>query len=354
MRAVLSVGARHIGVLLLLLLGPAQAETRLTGYGSFVIGKTLSGDSFLSDYPKTGIYDKDWSSSPDTSIGIQLISTLDDHYDFVVQLNAHGAREYDPEISWAYLNYYINPELSLQIGRKRLPLYYYSDFFDVGYAYYWIRPPADNYTWQISHYNGLSLLYETQFGVVDTAINFYTGREDSRDNDLLSYLGHNEVDETWKNMFGLVAEFNYRWFNFRITTMRSELDRRINGSLLVQNRLQQFGGISINLTPGRFTLLSEFNGYRRDDDNIKIHTRMLSMAYAIGDFKPYVTYSDFEQDLTAAGGDEAHSTRSVGVRWDFDRNLALKIQYDDTRDDGVTSPLLGDSELLAIGIDVVF
>lgn len=48
-------------------------------------------------------------------------------------------------------------EWKLQIGRKRLPLYYYSDFQDVGYAYNTVRPSPDVYGWDIVNYNGASL-----------------------------------------------------------------------------------------------------------------------------------------------------------------------------------------------------
>ena len=332
----------------------ANAETRISGYGSFVAGKTVSGQYFLSDFPKTGIYDKDWSFSPDTTIGIQLSHDINQDYSFVMQLNAHGARGYESEINWAYINYQLSSELSVQLGRKRLPLYYYSDFFDVGYAYNWIRPPADNYTWQISNYNGINLLYETQLGDWDTTFNIYTGREDSEGNDLLSYLSAADVNETWKNIVGIVGEFNRNWLNIRLTAMSSELDRTINGIQVVENVAQQFNGLSVNINLDSFSLLSEFNGYKRNYDHIDVQTRMLSLAYTISDITPFISYSEFEQKLTVAGGDEHHSTRSAGIRWDIYHNTALKIQYDRVEDEGISSAILGDSENLAFGIDVVF
>ena len=343
-----------LGFIFAAVAGASMADTGISGYGSFVAGKTVSGGQFLSDYPKTGIYDGDWSFSPDTSIGVQFSHDLNQAYSFVVQLNAHGAREYEPEISWAYINYQISHEFSVQVGRKRIPLYYYSDFFDVGFAYNWIRPPADNYTWQISNYNGVNLLYETQLGFWDTTLNIYTGREDSRNNDLLGYLSSAEVDESWKNIFGIVGEFSYEWLNIRLTAMSSELDRTINDVMVSKNITQQFHGLSINLTWDALSILSEFNGYKRDDDNIDVWTKMLSLAYTLNDVTPYISYSEFKQKLTTAGGDENHMTTSAGVRWDIYTDMAFKIQFDNVRDKGVTSPVLGDSESLSIGVDVIF
>lgn len=332
----------------------AGTDTQISGFASFVAGRASNDDQFLSDYPRTGIYDEDWSFSPDTSLGIQLNHTLKDAYSLVIQINAHGARDYEPEISWAYINYQINAEFSVQLGRKRLPLYYYSDFFDVGYAYNWIRPPADNYTWQITHYNGINLRYETHNNGWESSINIYSGREDSNQNDLLSYLSGQEVDETWKNMLGVVGEFSYQWINVRLTAMSSELDRRINDTPVSDSTGQIFTGVSINLFPGNLSVLSEFNSYDRDDDDIRMRTRMISLAYNIDDFTPYMSYSEFNQSLTSAGGDEEHNTRSIGIRWDFMSNTAFKVQLDRVTDDGVVSPVLGDSESLSLGIDTVF
>ncbi len=330
------------------------ADARISGYGSFVVGKTLFGDQYLADFPRTGIYDRDWSFSPDSSIGVQMVHDINSNYSLVIQLGAHGAREFEPEISWAYINYRISPELSVQLGRKGLPLYYYSDFFDLGYVYNWIRPPADNYTWQITHFNGLSFLYETQLGSWESSFTLYGGREDSLDNDLLGYLSGSEVDETWKNIVGVVAEFAYAQIDGRFTIMSSELDRSINGSLISENVQQLFSGFSLNLTLGNFFLMSEFNGYRRDDEHIDVHTRMLSLAYRIDDFTPYICYSKFRQKLTVAGGDEEHDTQSAGIRWDIYPDTAVKLQFDKIRDMGITSSILGDSESLSFGIDMVF
>ena len=41
-------------------------------------------------------------------------------------------------------------------------------------------------------------------------------------------------------------------------------------------------------------------------------------------------------------------------RWDIEKSTALKIQYDKVEDNGVNIPILGDSETIALGIDIVF
>ena len=106
---------------------PASAEIKLNGFGSVAVGTVVEGQEFLADFPKTGIYDTDLSLDPDTTLGLQLSSYFTDNFSLIAQAAIHGASDYDPEIDWLYLNYYLTPELSVQAGRKRLPLYYYSD-----------------------------------------------------------------------------------------------------------------------------------------------------------------------------------------------------------------------------------
>ncbi|TNF38791.1 MAG: porin [Gammaproteobacteria bacterium] len=331
-----------------------HAETSVNGYASLVAGKVTSGYAFMADYPKTGIYDSDISYSPDTSIGVQVSTDINENASFTIQLTADGASDFNSDISWAYLHYQLTPELSIQAGRKRLPLYYYSDFFDVGYAYYWIRPPGDNYTWQITHYNGVNLLYETNFKKYDISINLYTGREDSDNNPLLGYLSGEMVSETWKNMLGIVAEISSQGFELRATTNTSQLDRTINDNPVASDAKQQFRGLSLNFYPGNMLILSEFNKYKRPDSDIDITTNMISIGYSINEFTPHITRSHFKQEINTNGGDEEHRTTSYGIRWDLEKDIALKIQYDIVDDLGISTPVLGDSKAISMGIDIVF
>jgi len=329
-------------------------EMQISGFASLAAGKVVSGDRYLADYPKAGFYDADLSFSPDTSVGIQTVANLNPQTSFIIQLVSHGANNYEMDLDWAYVNFILNPEVTLQAGRKRLPLYYYSDYFDIAYTYNWIRLPSDNYTWQITNYNGVSLVYEPNIGEWDALINVYTGREDSQENDLLSALFTTRVDETWKNMLGVVFELSKDWFDIRFTLMQGQLDRAIGDVIVEENIKQQFAGISTNLFFENLSLLTEINRYERPTSDIYVDTAMLSIAYQIDQFTPHLTHSRLEQEPNAARGDEEHSTSSIGLRWDFISNMALKIQYDRVRDKGQVISIAGDANLLSVSLDMVF
>ena len=333
---------------------PVLAEIKLNGFGSVAIGTVIEGEEFLADFPKTGIYDTDLSLDPDTSLGLQLSSYFTDDFSLIAQVAVHGASDYDPALEWLYLNYYLTPELSVQAGRKRLPLYYYSDYFDVGYAYYWIRPPPDVYTWQINNYNGVSLLYETALGQWDTSVNVYYGSEESEDNELLGLLFGASVDETWKNMIGIVGTMSNNWLEVRLTHMQGLIDRKISGVSVINDVEQQFLGMSVNLTFDSLLILSEFNNYRQPDNDVEYNAYLLSFGYQIGELTPHITRSGFKQEINKLGNDEQHNTTSVGLRWDVVDNIAVKVQYDNVKDEGVIVPIKGDSKSVSFAVDFVF
>lgn len=342
------------GILCLAAYPAIAVEMDVRGFASIIAGKVVEGERFLADYPKAGFYDDEVSLKPDTSVGLQFSSDLGYDTSFTAQFVSNGARDFDTEATWAYLKYQIVPVLSLHLGRKRLPLYFYSDTFDLGFTYNWIRPPADNYTWQISSYNGGSINYFPQWGYWDTTISLYGGQEESENNDLLSFLSGASVDETWKNIGGIVFETSYDWLDFRLSWMRSDLDREVNDVIVAKNIEQVFSGTSLNLHFGNFSILSEFTRYQRDYNDIEINTDMVSAAYRIGQFTPHVTRSRFKQEENAAGNDEHHFTNTYGIRWDIHPSVAIKIQYDKVTDKGVVTPILGDSRVHSLGIDVVF
>lgn len=333
----------------------AQAETSISGFASMVGGIVTNGEQFLSDYPNTGLYDEDISFSPDSTIGVQFKTPINPDSEFIIQLVTRGAREYETDIDWAYINYEISYELSVQAGRKRLPLYFYSDFFDVGMTYNWIRPPSDNYTWQITNYNGVNLHYESNLNSWDMLLNFYLGREDDTDNNLLSFLANNsQVDEHWKNILGFVAELSDEMYEIRFTIMTSELDRVVNNIQIAEDVGQLFYGFSINSYFEQLSILSEFNRYERTTDDIFVTTYMISFAYKIDKYTPHLTYSNLKQSENDAGGDEHHATYSLGLRYELNKSSALKIQYDKTKDKANNTVIVGDGELISFGIDFVF
>lgn len=339
-----------------------MAEVNISGFASVVGGKVLSGDgvpefglgpTFLANYPIVGVYDKDWSFKPDSKYGLQFSADLTEGLTATAQLVGRGADDYDPSFEWAYLSYVLNDNWTLQAGKKRLPLYYYSDFFDVSYAYLWIRPAADNYTWQIFNYTGVNALFNYQVGEWAVSGNIYAGREDDSRNKLLSeFFFRDNVREIWENIVGGVVSFNRDWLDLRLTYMTYENRRFVADKPWLwadgtDTRRGKFMGLSANIDYNNWVLLSELN--RLQLENQDLDTYMVSAGYRVGAVTPFIAYADF--DSTG----EVHNTTSVGLRWDFHSSAAFKLQYDSVNDKGSDGgQVAGDSKALTFGVDLVF
>ena len=260
--------------------------------------------------------------------------------------------DFDAGFEWAYLSYRLNDTWTLQAGKKRLPLYYYSDFFDVGFAYLWLRPPADNYTWQIFNYTGVNAQFNYQLGDWAMSGNIYTGREDDGENKLLSeFFGSTPIREIWKDIIGGVLSFNRDWLDLRFTYMTYQNERYRDGVPVLWNgkdtRRGNFAGFSANVDYNNWLLLSEVNRLTLDGGDFD--TYLLSAGYRLGQWTPFVSFADFDSES------EMHSTASVGARWDFHSSAAFKVQYDDVTDDGINGQMVaGDSKAITFGIDLVF
>ncbi|WP_206485667.1 porin [Thalassotalea sp. G2M2-11] len=342
--------------------GSVFAEVSISGFASINAGKVLSGSgvpqydvppTFLADYPIVSAYEEQWSFKPESLFGLQFSADLMDGLSVTGQVVSRGADDFDTQLEWAYLSYELNDNWTFQAGKKRLPLFYYSDFYDVGFAYVWMRPPADTYTWQVFNYNGVNALYFGEWGDWTVNGNLYFGREDSRENRLLSQFFFLEpTREIWKDIMGGVINLSNDWLEVRLTHMSYTNERYIGGVQSTwdgsNERDGKFYGISANADWGNVFILTELN---RLDLGGNLDTGMVTLGYRADNIIPYVGYSRFKED---ASDGENHNSTFIGLRWDFHPSAAFKVQYDDVEDKSFELAVAGDSKSLTFGIDIVF
>lgn len=314
---------------------------------------------FVGNYEYAGVYEyQKFSLSPETSFGLQTQIKIDPKLSATVQLVTRGADGYKANVDWAYASYELSPELTLQAGHKRLPIYNYSDYMYVGYAYPWVRPPQDLYGWQIYSYDGINLQGRKSFGDLNITGNIWAGGQRDKDNATLGKIYYGAtIDEEWSGIVGAYVDFNKNdEYNLRLVMMKNDVTRSSTfaGTTTVLNDKvgQTFYGVSFNVDKNDWILRTEANLFVRPSTEDTYRIFLASVGYR---FTPqvsgYLTRSGFHE--TYAGGAERHDTNSASIRWDFNRSANLKFQYDDIREYS-DYPLTGNAKMISMSYTTTF
>ncbi|MBK1720855.1 hypothetical protein [Thiocystis violacea] len=140
--------ARSVGALLALSLGakPAGGEINydLSGFGT--LGGAISDQDFI--YQR--YIDDEGTINPDTLLGIQLDTKLNDAWGITLQVKGapsnHSDTTWEPTLTWAFLSWRPTNDWLLRAGRLRLPLLLYSANNDVGATFDFARLPTEVYS----------------------------------------------------------------------------------------------------------------------------------------------------------------------------------------------------------------
>ncbi|BFM05884.1 hypothetical protein [Halioxenophilus aromaticivorans] len=364
------------------------ADIRLNGFASVVGGMTLSegelsnGDkaTFVADEPSGGVYNDEISFRPDSIFGLQISADLGDGLSVTGQITGSGGEDFDANVAWAYVTYEFNPNWSISLGRQRTQLFYYSDFLDVGYAYHWIRPPTETNV-PIDTNEGVTLNYYGSLGNWDNQITVYGGTAEA----MSPSVGPIGI----KNSVGFVAKTSSEWLQLRASYNAGEFyaDALVLPFLGVdqgeENPVDQsFYSLAAHFTFGNTALITEAMHYEFDDALFGIGWTEFSGAYAslthrIGDFTPHITFSmqeqelegafylpdysnpDFTQAIPIGNATEKSESITLGLRWDFHRAAAFKVEYQMRSDESDASVIAakgeaGEVDVISAGIDVTF
>lgn len=109
----------------------------------------------------------DASFETDTRFGLQVSSDIAENMSVVAQILGSGVDgNFDAIVEWAYADYQFNDWLSVHAGKIKQPVYLVNDYVEVGFAYPWIRPPAEVYYLNnpLNTVNGIEFLLQFQVG----------------------------------------------------------------------------------------------------------------------------------------------------------------------------------------------
>jgi len=322
--------------------------------------------------PNGAGYTRSWSAAVDSLIGAQLTANILPKLSAVLQVIAE--QNYDgtftPHVEWANVKYQFTPDLSVRVGREELPTFLFSDTRKVGYTYPWVRPPIEVYgLLPITASDGAGFSYRLNFGDLTNTTQGSYAQSDTQQPD-------GRGDALARDSFNISNTSEYKSLTFRLSYQHARLTITSLDGLL--DAFKTFGpqGVAIadkynsdnkpvvteiigaSYDPGHWFVISEW-GHTRFNSFLGENTAWYaSGGYRAGQFTPYVTYaqetaaSNSDPGLTLAGlppalagfaaglnaglnavleSITAQSTVSLGVRWDFMKNLDLKLQADHTR-----------------------
>jgi opacity protein-like surface antigen len=316
-------------------------------------------------------YSHAWSPDVDSLIGGQVTATITPQLSAVLQLIAEQNYDntYRPHVEWANIKYQFTPDFSVRAGRIVLPTLLFSDTRKVAYTYPWVRPPLEVYRLvPVTSSDGVDASYQIRIGEFTNLLQARYGKIDK-------HLPNDRGDIKARQSWGLTYTGEYHDVTVHISYEPSHIT--LDNVKPVFDGFRQFGpqGIAIadkydvdnkatsvttvgaRYDPGQWFVVGEAARVVTHSFIGRGTGWYLSGGYRLGKFTPYLTYGQVKSDNLsdpglnlstlpppavglAAGLNAAlnsllsakpvQNTVSIGGRWDFMSNAALKLQYDHT------------------------
>ncbi len=365
------------------------------------------------------------SFSPDSKLGGQLSARFTPELSAVLQVMTQ--HQYDnswtPQIEWANVQYQFTPALRVRLGRIVMPNNLLSQTRYVGYANPWVRPPQEVYgDSTITSNDGIDSAYVMHFGdAINTVSGFYgtsTAKLPS------SSGGKAKANPSWgiNNTLEMGATtLRVGFVSTKLDLVGTQVDSLIAGlngfgaaaSAIPVASIQAAGAQSYALAqkyalegisrqqvsigasydPGHWFVMGEFGRFVGKGIFGSANYGYASAGYRYGTWMPYATLAEnkmtgrTETGITTTGlpaqlaagaamlnagvntilasaAAESQKSISLGLRWDFMKNAAAKLQYDHMRlGDNASGQLANKSpsyqpggtvNLVSVAVDFVF
>ena len=277
---------------------------------------------------------------------------------------------YRPVVEWANIKYQFTPDASVRVGRIELPLFLLSDSRQVGYVSHWVRPPSEVYNVvPITNSDGIDVSYRMHVGGLTDTLSAAYAR---------SYRVHFPAGSSIevRDLRGLISKTEYgaALFNLSYLAGHTSLEpvialfdafrefgppgHAIADRYELTGKLTTIVSAGASYDPGKWFAMAEWTEF---DSHSFVGVNSgwyVSGGYRIAQVTPYLTYSALTVASTSAAGLDAAAlppnlsssalaldaglntilrdravqrTQSAGTRWDFAKNVDLKLQFDHTR-----------------------
>ena len=356
----------------------AQTPTwSFSGYGTLGV---VRSDNDRADYlvdafkPSGPGFTREWNPEVDSRIAGQVTAGFTPTITGVVQVIVQQRHDesWEPTVEWANVKWQVTEDFSVRVGRVVLGTFMVTDSRRVGYANTWVRPPVEVYSLvPVTNNDGVDASY--RLPLADSSVTFQvtTGRSDSK---FPNASGFDAGKAEARKLVALAATYergpltarvNYGEGKLTIAAFEpafeafrafGPLGEAIAARYAVKDRKVDFLGVGASYDPGPWFAMAEWSHFNTHSIVGERKAWYVSGGMRFGRWTPYATYASLETvsnrsdpglpvaalppqvqpvaaQLNAALNAQLalgpmQETVSVGVRWDFARNAALKLQYD--------------------------
>ena len=361
-----------------------------SGFFTLAAGKMLGGTRgnvedyncpcFISDYAQASVYDGRSSLQwkPDSRFGMQGSASYHD-VSVTTQVVARGSTG-TADLEWLYGSYNLNDKITLQAGRKRLPMFYYSDVQDVGFSLPWTHLPPGPYGWEAVNYNGVNVRYQDRWSGWAATADLLAGDESNHNSGYWKiYNGRQSQSSVkWSHIVGGDLTFSNDWIETRAVYLQSDTLENYGGIAWDTPTLtyipqsgpiyppakQQLFGLAINADFRNWLVRSEFIQINHPGLTWRDHAQLVGVGYRFGKWQPMVTWSEYQGTVVSEGVIQPSTPSypilqpliSLTLRYDITPTSDLKAQYDSLTDrsDLRNPAIYGNSRLLTFTYDRVF
>ncbi|OGA23897.1 MAG: hypothetical protein A3I02_08045 [Betaproteobacteria bacterium RIFCSPLOWO2_02_FULL_67_26] len=350
-----------------------ESALSFSGFGTAGMTRNSTGGAeFIRDILQPHGVASGWSGNTDSRLGLQVSVRPTAEIEGVVQAVSYYnyASSYRPELTWAFVSYAPNPGWKARAGRLGWDVYMLSDSRNVGYSYLWVRPPVDYFgQLQISHIDGADVVVKHELGGGLASAKLYGGRADQK----VPSPPSPDYDLAGTRVVGANLDYQKGEWLFRAGYTTVDIENELPAFVPLLAALRATGlpsaaalAAELSLADKTLEIVSLGAVYEHGPWQSQLMFNRLTsdtlayprkdsgyflLGYRTGQWTPFVTLSGTRSEAvqprgtglptpnpldsavaaSLASAQSRQRTLSLGVRYDFMRNMDLKIQIDQVR-----------------------
>ncbi len=126
-----------------------RSSWSIKGFGTLAAtGTDTNKIGFYRDKSQTQDANSGWGITNDSQLGVQVDWKASDSLQATVQWIArdHAGNFFEQNLDWAFLRWSLQDDIDIRLGRLGVGVFSLSDHRNIGYTYPWMRPPHEFYS----------------------------------------------------------------------------------------------------------------------------------------------------------------------------------------------------------------